>query len=180
MDTIGLIIGLILVLAWYLDNKNWVLSDILYTIIFLTIIKLIKFGSLKMAFIAYLFAAILNVIFIFVSQYAFNYYFNNVILTIFNNPLFMLCPCINFIPNEKCSWFFIISMVYPGILLCYLKRFDYNNSTKLYSVVFIIVFIIFSALWLVISKFTPVIIPFDLINIPVCIFALCMFANRRG
>lgn len=99
MDLMGLIIGLVLVLAWYLDNKNWILSDILYVIIFLTIIKLIKFDSLKMAFISYVCAATLNVIFICVSQYALQYYFNNVILTIFNNPFFILCPCINFIPN---------------------------------------------------------------------------------
>lgn len=180
MDVLGIVIGIGLVCAWYLNNKNWILSDFLYAFIYLAFVKFIKFGSLKMAFFAYLLVAILNASFILISQYALQYYFNNIILTIFNNPFFIFCPCINFIPNEKCSWFFLTSMVYPAIVLCYLKRFDYNNSTKLYSIVYVTVFLIFSGLWLLLSKLSPIIIPFDLINSPVCIVILLLFANRRG
>ncbi len=99
MDALGVAIGIGIVCAWYLINKNWILSDFLYVFIFLAIVKFIKFGSLKMAFFAYLSVAILNATFIIISQYALQYYFNNIILTIFNNPFFIFCPCINFIPN---------------------------------------------------------------------------------
>lgn len=99
MDALGIALGIGLVCAWYLNNKNWILSDFLYIFIFIAIVKFIKFGSLKMAFFAYLSVAILNSTFILISQYALLYYFNNIILTIFNNPFFIFCPCINFIPN---------------------------------------------------------------------------------
>lgn len=99
MDALGVAIGIGIVCTWYLIDKNWILSDFLYVFIFLAVVKFIKFGSLKMAFFAYLATAILNATFILISQYALQYYFNNIILTIFNNPLFIFCPCINFIPN---------------------------------------------------------------------------------
>lgn len=121
---IGFILGCGLVCAWYFTGLNWIISDILYMLIFLSIIKLVKIDSLKMATVTFVFVAVCNLSFIIISQLVRDVYFNNLILYIFNNPLFIFCPCINFTPNQNCSWFFISCIVYPAILLCYLDRVD--------------------------------------------------------
>lgn len=180
MDLSGLLVGVGLVCAWYFTGYNWILSDIIYMIIFLAVMKLVKFDSLRIAAITFFFTALCNISFILMTQFIRHVYFNNVILYIFNNPLFIFCPCINFTPNQNCSWFFISCIAYPGILLCYLDRVDSSRSSKIYSRVFIVTFSACSIIWLIVSEFAPFTLPFDLINSPISIAILCFFANRRG
>ena len=99
MDIIGLGLGLGLVLGWYFSGKNWIISNIIYIMIFLALVKIIKFGSLRMAALAYFCVAICNIVFIVLIQKLRQVYFNNIILFLFNNPFFIFCPCINFTPN---------------------------------------------------------------------------------
>jgi hypothetical protein len=51
MDFIGFGLGIGLLLSWYFTNKNWIISDIIFMFIFLAMIKIIKFGSLKLSLI---------------------------------------------------------------------------------------------------------------------------------
>ena len=99
MDIIGLGLGLGLVLGWYFSGKNWIISNIIYIMIFLALVKIIKFGSLRMAALGYFCVAICNIVFIVLIQKLRQVYFNNIILFLFNNPFFIFCPCINFTPN---------------------------------------------------------------------------------
>ena len=124
MDLLGFTVGVGLECAWFFTGYNWIISNIIYILIFLAIIKFIKFDSLKIAAITFACTAFCNIIFIVLTQFVRQIYFNDLILYIFNNPLFIFCPCINFIPNQTCSWFFISCIAYPGILLCYLDRVD--------------------------------------------------------
>ena len=120
MDILGFLLGLGLLLCWFLLNKNWIVSDIIYCMMFLAIVKCIKFGSLKIATITLLSTAGLNLLFIILTQTIKHAYFNNIILYIFNNPFFIFCPCINYTPNQSCSWLFITCIAFPGLLLSYL------------------------------------------------------------
>jgi len=99
MDGIGVCMGVGVVAAWYFTNKNWISSNVIYSMIFLAIIKLVKLGLLKMATITFIFTAVCNILFIILTQTVRKVYFNDIILYIFNNPFFIMCPCINFTPN---------------------------------------------------------------------------------
>jgi hypothetical protein len=99
MDIIGFLFGSGMLILWYFSNKNWIISDIVYTMILLAIVKFLKFGSLKMAFITFWLTALLNIVFILITQFYLKMYYNNLILYIFNDPLFILTPCISFTPN---------------------------------------------------------------------------------
>lgn len=123
MDVLGIIFGFGIASLWILTGKNWIISDVIYFFMYTTIIKTIKYGSLKIALAAYIIIGIADFVFIIIT-YMENYYFNNIILTIFNNPFFIMCPTINFVPDQQCSWFFISCISAPGIILAYLRRFD--------------------------------------------------------
>lgn len=180
MDVVGFAIGVGVLCGWFFSGYNWIISNFIYICIYVAAIKLVKFGSLRIAALTFFSTASLNVIFIVLTQVFRHVYFNGLILYIFNNPFFIFCPCINFTPNENCSWLFITCIVFPGILLSYLDRFDESRSSKIYSIVFVVCFVVSSTVWIVISRFVPFTIPFDLINSPVCFVLLCVFANRRG
>lgn len=179
MDIMGIFTGLLITSAWYFSNRNWIISDIIYISMFTTIIKLIKISSLKIAILAYTTIAIANITFILITYYN-NIYFNNIILTIFNNPFFIMCPIINFVPNQTCSWFYLSCIVFPAIILAYLRRFDDSMGSNIYSSVFIISFILCSIAYVIISFVVPFTIPYDLITSPICLILLLFFANRRG
>jgi hypothetical protein len=91
---------------------------------FTAAIKIFKFGSLKIALLAYIFIGLTDIPFIIAISLTKRAYFNNIILSIFNIPFFIMCPIIDYFPNQTCSWFFITSGAYPAGILSYLRRFD--------------------------------------------------------
>ena len=68
MDVIGLFVGGGLVTAWYLLDKNWIISNIIYIAMYTSLVKIVKFGSLQTAAIVYFIGAICNVTFIILTQ----------------------------------------------------------------------------------------------------------------
>lgn len=154
MDVIGFVLGAGLLCAWYFLNRNVIISDIVFVMMYLSLMKFVKFQSLKMLLI--LFALNFTIICSFyytVSEIDSSYDNNNIIY--FNNPMFLLFPNITHIPNSKCAWYSLISMSYGGFFLCYLERFDRNKSSVIYSLTFIASYTIGSVIWLILSIFTP-------------------------
>ena len=64
MDIIGIFIGIGFIVSWFLTFTNWIIGDIICLASLLAIIKLIKFGSLRMAIIFFIVSTIVNIIFI--------------------------------------------------------------------------------------------------------------------
>jgi len=89
MDLIGFVIGIGLICAWYFTGTNWIIGDFIYMCIFLAAIKLVKVGSLKITVIAFVFAMLLDIIFMSLAEFINGIYFNNAMLTLFNNPMFL-------------------------------------------------------------------------------------------
>lgn len=180
MDILGLAIGTFLLLTWIALDKNWIVSDIIYTTMFFTTVKLVKIGSMKMAILIFVSIFIIFLMFIVTDTQITHKYFNTNILSYLNSPFFILVPTINYIPNEVCSWFFISSIAYPAMVLSYLVRFDYSRSTKIYTFGFVCLFIMCSIGWLLLSIFVPFVLPYDLIISVIYMVAILLFANRRG
>lgn len=89
MDMLGLAVGIGFICAWYYTGTNWIIGDFIYMCIFLATIKLIKFGSLKMTVIAFIISMVLDISFIMLAEFVNGIYFNNAMLSLFNNPLFL-------------------------------------------------------------------------------------------
>lgn len=68
MDVIGFIVGGGLFTAWHLLNKNWIISNIIYMATYVSIVKIVKFGSLQTAAIVFFIGAICNITFIILTQ----------------------------------------------------------------------------------------------------------------
>lgn len=64
MDVIGIIVGIGFMCAWYFTGTNWIIGDFICLCILLTTIKIIKFGSLRIAIITFAVTSILDVVFI--------------------------------------------------------------------------------------------------------------------
>lgn len=179
MDAIGVVFGIGMLCLWYFLYTNWITSDIIFVMIYLSMIKVLKFGSLKIAILTIVLNFIIDCIFYQTIGSLDNTY-QNAIYNFYNNPLFLITPNLTHIPNRKCTWYFVISMSFAGLLCAYLQRFDKNKSSIIYSTTFVVAYSIGAILWLVISIFVPISLPYDLFTVPGAIILLIIFANRRG
>lgn len=180
MDFVGLSLGICVVIMWFVLGQNWILGDIMYTFIFVATIKLVKFGSLKIAIITFAITMSVDIFFIVMGWAINKVYYNNAILSIFNNPLFLVVPSISHYPNKKCSWFFIASMLFPGMLQCYFQRYDSSRSSKIYSIIFFNCYVITMIIWIIINIYTNFTFPYDLLVTPTTLITVVLFAYRRG
>lgn len=176
MDVVGIGIGAGALCGWYFSHTNYIISDLIFIAIYVAMIKLVKFGSLKMSLAAFACSLILSCVFLGLSTET-SVFLN---LSNFNNPLFLVAPRIARVPNHKCSWYFLLTMAYPGMFLAYLERFDNNRSSLIYSPTFVVCYGVFSIIWFIIGSLIKAPLPYDLFTLPVSMVMLLLFANRRG
>lgn len=119
MDAIGVVFGIGLLCLWYFLYTNWITSDIIFVMIYLSMIKVLKFGSLKIAILTIVLNFIIDCIFYQTIGSLDNTY-QNAIYNFYNNPLFLITPNLTHIPNRKCTWYSVISMSFAGLLCAYL------------------------------------------------------------
>lgn len=176
MDVFGLLVGTGALIGWFFSNSNTIVSDIIFVFIYFALIKVIKFGSLKIALITLACSLVLSIVFVVLytqMQVLVN-------LNFFSNPLFLMAPIWTRIPNQRCSWYFLVSMLYPGMLLAYLQRFDVNRSSLIYCPTFLICYGIFSIVWFIVGSSINIPLPYDVFTVPISMVLLVLFANRRG
>lgn len=99
MDFIGLCIAVGLFSGWFIDHRNWIISNIIFTCIFVALVKIVKLGSLKIALIIFATNLIINLAFGNTVEIMNSTYTNSNFYA-FNNPLFFLIPLIAKIPNR--------------------------------------------------------------------------------
>lgn len=167
----GALVGL------YYSHFNWIVSDLIFLVIFISIIKVVKFGSLKISLLAFCLSLTLSISFIILTELITKAYLET---SYFGNPLFLACPNIIKIPNHNCSWYFILSMAYPGMFLAFLHRFDKNKAAHIYAPTFIVTYVICSLAWFVVGTLIKPPLPYDLFTVPISMLFLLLFANRRG
>lgn len=178
MDVAGILFGVGLLCAWYF-TRDVILSDLIFMMIYLSIMKIVKFGSLKLAVILFAINFVILVSFSGTNSTIDSSYTDGD-YTYFNNPLFLIIPNLVDIPNRRCAWYFIVTMSYAGLLLSYLERFDRNRSSIIYGLTFIITYIIGTVAWFIITIFVAFPIPYELFSIPIALLLLAFFSNRRG
>jgi uncharacterized paraquat-inducible protein A len=106
MDVLGFLLGVGVISVWFFTGRKWMASDVIFIFIYISTIKLVKFGSLKIGFINFISSLILGIIFI-----ALIVVFNKAslfeIVYISANPLYIISPIISKIPNITCVWYSI-------------------------------------------------------------------------
>lgn len=106
MDIIGFLIGTGIISVWFFTGRKWIASNFIFIFIYVSTIKLVKFGSLKIGFINFISSLSLGIIFIaliiiFSKASLFE------VVYISANPLFFISPIISRMPNVNCVWYSI-------------------------------------------------------------------------
>ena len=179
MEGISLLVGIGVCLGWWFSGKNWILNDIISICLIIAGIKILKFTSMRIAVICYLATILLEMGFVLVINFGFADSYNHAILNEVNNPFELQLPTINAVYNQKCSWLPVTSILYPGVLMSYMRRFDSSRNTTVYLLICVGFFFIGSIIWMLISIFSSDSWPFGLIAEPLILAFIAFFAWKR-
>jgi len=148
---------------WYSDN-NIIINDVICICVIVACIKILKFTSLLAATLGFAITMgilIIIAVFIFFETGA---SYNNLFINKFNYPFQLQIPTINPVYYQKCAWLPLNSIIYPGMLLSFLRRFDSSRNTTLYVILATITFFIGGIAWMFITIASPVSFPFGLVS----------------
>jgi hypothetical protein len=179
MDVISALIGGAMTGLYWLTDM-WLVSDILATCAIIAGLKLLKICSLKNGiFMLYMFLifeilATLTVHFIVGKEY------NNLVVQLFEDPLIILFPSITPQLMRKCAWIPISNVLFPGLFISYLRRFDKSRGTFMYLFIGWISYCVGSMLWMLIDIHISFSIPMGIIFAPVATVMILGFAYRRN
>jgi hypothetical protein len=127
-------------------------------------IKILKFTSLLAATIGFAVTMTVLLILAGVIYYATGSSYNNLIINNYNYPFLLQIPTINPVYFQKCAWLPFTSVIYPGMLFSFLRRFDSSRNTTLYLVLAAITFFIGGIAWMFISLLSPFSFAFGLVS----------------
>jgi hypothetical protein len=113
-------------------------------------------------------------------HYVFKISYNNYIINLFQNPVMLVMPSITKELYRRCAWLPITAILFPGLVLSYLRRFDKTRGTYLYFIIGLISFYAGSVLWMVIDLETVHSLPFAIISEPITIVIVLIYSTRRN
>lgn len=168
-----------MVVGWWASGRNWIFSDILSVILIVSIIKVFKFVSFKVALIAYFIIVTLYCSSTIIIALKYQNQFSHAYINQANTPYQFQIPLIKPAYAQKCTWISITTIAFPGLLVSYLRRFDQSRSTRIYLVTAVSTYFLGSLIWWVSDTFSYFPLPFDAFCQPIMIIAFTMFAFKR-
>lgn len=179
IDILGVLSSIPVVLGWWFAGQNWVFSDILSVIFVVTIIKVFKFVSFKVALVAYLLMLIMYSTAAVIIAMRYQNAFSDYNLYSANTPYQFQIPQLVPSYGQKCTWVSITTIAFPGLLVSYLRRFDQSRSTRIYLTTAVATYFLGSTVWWIASSFSYYSLPFDAFCEPIMIVAFTLFAFKR-
>ena len=144
------------------------------------LMKLMKIKSLSIAINLLASLLVLEIIVGIFVHYVFKISYNNYIINLFQNPVMLVMPSITKELYRRCAWLPITAVLFPGLVLSYLRRFDKTRGTYLYFIIGLISFYAGSILWMVIDLETVHSLPFAIISEPITIVIVVIYSTRRN
>lgn len=144
------------------------------------LMKLMKIKSLSIAINLLASLLVLEIMVGIFVHYVFKISYNNYIINLFQNPVMLVMPSITKELYRRCAWLPITAILFPGLVLSYLRRFDKTRGTYLYFIIGLISFYAGSVLWMVIDLETVHSLPFAIISEPITIVIVLIYSTRRN
>lgn len=188
VDVISMLLSTFLVSAWWLLNKPWYLNDIICFFMTGTFMKLLKITSLKQGFI---FLTIIFITDVLSMTIALNFLTNQSVDSLvedqYNVPIMFEVQEFHMYLYKLCAWIPITAVLFSGMLIEFLHRFDMyinqsNNqqtATQVHIKVTFIFYLSGSVIWLIIRWIFYQSIPYSLFTFPFQIIGELLWAYIR-
>ena len=180
IDIVSWIIGVSMIVVYWLLNGQWLVNDVMSVCVIVALMKLLKIRSLSVSV-----WLILSILFVEIGvglfvHYYFKISYNNYVINFFQSPIMLVMPSITHELYRQCAWLPITSILFPGLMISYLRRFDKSRGTFLYQLIGLASFYCGSVLWMVIDKETVHSLPFAIISEPITVIIIGFYSFKRN
>jgi hypothetical protein len=176
------LIGSFLLLALGLFVDNFIVTNILATIICVGSIKMLRFRTLLQSVICMgIYVATVTgvaIVFHYILSQSYNDY-----ATELSSALFLQFPDLVNNLYKKCSWLPVFEVIIPGVMLSFLRSYDENYNTGwggVYTVIGNTAFVLSTIIWISAEVIYPFSVPFALITYPLTLLAIVIIAFKRN
>lgn len=180
LDLISISVAMVMFIIYWSTSSSWIVSDIMSVSLTVASIKIFRIKSLKIATVFLLSVILLETITGLVIHYLLKVSYNNFIINDFNNPFFLQLPSITPELYRKCAWLPALTIIQPGLVISYLRRFDVSRSTWVYLLIGYVSQYVGSFAWMLIDSSTVHTLPLGLICDPLMLIIVVIFAFRRN
>jgi len=190
---IGAFLGFAFIIPWGITN-DWVLSDIITLILFITAINILKVNKFKNALFLMFIQIAADILWMILFNYLFNRNFshsqqyrddkqyNDFFGSKLTLPLKIECAFLNpeYNLNCKCSWISISNLIIPCLFISYFNRYDTYVNATIYSVVSIVGYLVGLIIWIAVQSKITKIIPLSVyIYTLMCLFCGILAFKRN-
>lgn len=151
IDLISHSIGFLFIPLYWLSNGQWVINDIMAVCSIVALMKLLKIQSLSLGTFMLLSLLVIEAIVGIFVHYVVKISYNNYVINLFQNPIILVMPSITPELYRQCAWLPISAILFPGLFLSYLRRFDKTRGTFVYFLIGLVSFYVGSVIWMIID-----------------------------
>lgn len=179
LDLVSFLVGFGMMLAYWL-TLAWFINDILAISTIVGAIKIFKIRSLKIGVIMLFSLLLIEIAVGLIIHFVLRVSYNNLVIQLFESPLVIVFPSITPELYRKCAWLPVTSIIFPGMFISYLRRFDKSRGTYLYIIIGNISFYCGSLFWMICDMNTEHALPLAILTDPIIVIFILFFANRRN
>jgi hypothetical protein len=155
---------IVVIVAFFVDN--WIYYNFMAVCICVASIKIFHFDSLKQAYISKaiviaIFSGIAIVVHFIEPDRSYNDF-----ATELSSPLFLVVPDLAKNLFKKCSWLFTVDIIFPGVMLSYLRLYDINRGSLrvgVYTLCGNVTVVLATIVWVALEYGYPFSVPFSLV-----------------
>ncbi|EAR85998.1 signal peptide peptidase (macronuclear) [Tetrahymena thermophila SB210] len=183
MDLISLCFTAILEFLWLYFGKTWYFSDILALFLLGSLMKFLKFKSLKQAFMFLSICLLVDAIGALIVYFKEDLSYDILFINQYNEPFLIAIRSINIIYDKYCSWLPVTGTAFPGILINYCYRYDrsyQNYNTRAFTYLGLFGYFFSSIIYMIIATFNIHQWPYSTVNYPIMCLFILLFAYKRS
>ncbi|KAL4472601.1 hypothetical protein ABPG74_018550 [Tetrahymena malaccensis] len=183
MDLISLCFTATLEFLWLYFGKTWYFSDILALFLLGSLMKLLKFKSLKQAFMFLSICLLVDAIGALIVYFHEDLSYDILFINQYNEPFLIAIRSINVIYDKYCSWLPVTGTAFPGILINYCYRYDrsfQNYNTRAFTYLGLFGYFFSSIIYMIIATFNIHQWPYSTVNYPIMCLFILLFAYKRS
>lgn len=149
IDVISCYIGVLMVIVYWLLNGQWLINDVLATCTIVALIKLLKIRSLSTGVVLLGSLLLIEIMVGVFLHYVRKVSYNNWMINMFQSPIILVMPSITPELYRRCAWMPVSAVLFPGLVISYLRRFDKSRGTVVYFVIGLVSFYLGSICWMI-------------------------------
>ena len=177
----GIMVSFVIMIPWLLTN-NWILSDIITLIIFISVVNTVKLNKFKNCLFLMTIQILADLLWMVLFNNVFNENYNDFFGSKLTIPMKIECFYINpqFNLNSKCSWIGISNLIIPTLFISFFNRFDNYMNATIYSIASFIGFYLGLIIWIAVQSKITSSIPLSIYCYPImCIFCALLAFKRN-